>query len=541
MSRARLCLIFLLLSLGLCLFGESQTKQIVYNGFPGGLNREYNDDACPPTQVRELFNMVVERDGTVISRPGFGGNSKYGQASESLGLLNLCAFTGTLVGVTVTGNLRAYYATATVTIATMGVELTSNPGQFAYFDNRLWFSSTAASMYTWNYVSTATATPVVGAPSSRVLLVHNDRLFAANGATVYETSLASGSDWAGGEAWLIGDLSTSVTGLQRIGRDLYIFKSDSIFRMSGYSPAERVIEKVFSVGSGSPDSIKSVWLDGAGESIIFYGSNNKLYAINNGGLKDIGAHVPEALEYLSPDLLTAVVDKRLGLYYLFNATNRGSSSEFLAFGRNYGVIVSMNSPFTDKFGTMWPISCFGGVPQFPPTSTNAYGVVGWGLEGGCTQEYSGTLEEYRNTGLFIVLAYVTAPASSSFFVVNNSTTLYDAVTYNAGKPILTRVRTRDEDAGDINYLKGWRSARVYATRHNDTNVQLATFTQYLDEDTTGYQEYRRLGSASHLFPMVSYSKRAAIQLDVIPPNSVTGGYRLFRIESNFILGPRQEW
>lgn len=327
-------------------------KDIIYNGFAGGLCSVQSGEICLPNQLQQARNVVIVENGVIRKRPGTKQIENHYFAAWIIDLFN---------GYKSMSNKHIAVANSTVHTYTNG-----GLGQFAYMDRYL-HTNGKDPMIT---ISGLSAAECLGAPLSRVMLKHNDRCFMAVGRVVYETAVGTYPDsavdnFADGASWTIGDTGQNIIGLGSIGRSLFIFKQRSIYIQVGYTKSERQTYLFTSeYGCLSPDTIKNVNLRGIGPAVMFLSNEAKLCAATMEGVIEIGDAVQDILDTIY--LGTAVNEKAVAIYlhraragvdpkgyYIlgFATTNADTYNSF-----NQALCVSLNHPYDSQFGQRWPIT-----------------------------------------------------------------------------------------------------------------------------------------------------------------------------------------
>lgn len=337
------------------------------------------------------------------------------------------------------------------------------PGQFEFFNDILLHTNGIDTMQQWDGTALTTS-DVVGSPLSRMVLRHNDRIFAANGSVLYETTVDSAVDYAGGAAWNIGQgEGGDITGLGSLGGDLYVFKRQRIYRMTGYTKSERVITLFTDrFGCVAPNSIKPVNLKSQGDVLLFVETQKRICALNTTSVWDIGEFVQPRLDKivatgsyynLNMPLVSAEVSDIYKQYIL-----RFPSS--LTGVPNVVLCVAMDSPFSCDYGTRWGITEWrtGGFN----TTMNCFAE---------TSDYGLLMASVNNAGT-LSYPYQMLPGS------------YTDDALGENRPITATFRTRDEDCENDQSIKQWRRmmfrVSISLAAGYDTSFN---FTQYNDYET----------------------------------------------------------
>jgi predicted nucleic acid-binding Zn finger protein len=327
-------------------------KDIVYNGFAGGLCSVQSGEIALPNQLQQAINAVILENGVVRKRPGVKQIEKNYFAAWIIDLFN--------------GYKSMSSKTIAVVNSTIHTYTTGGLGQFAYMDRYLHTNGSDPMVA----ITGITAASCLGAPLSRVMLKHNDRCFMAVGRVLYETAVGTYPDsavdnFADGATWTIGDTGQNIIGLGSIGRNLLIFKQKSIYIQVGYTKSERQTYLLSSeYGCLSPDTIKNVNLKGIGPAVMFLSDEAKLCAATMEGVIEVGDAVQDILDTIY--LGTAVNEKAISTYlHRARAGVDPSGYYILGFATvatdaynsfNQALCVSLNEPYDSQFGRRWPIT-----------------------------------------------------------------------------------------------------------------------------------------------------------------------------------------
>ena len=328
-------------------------KDIIYNGFAGGLCSVQSGEIALPNQLQQATNAVILENGVIRKRPGVKQIEENYFAAWIIDLFN---------GYKSMSSKHLAVANSTIHTYTTG-----GLGQFAYMDRYLHTNGSDPMVA----ITGITAAACLGAPLSRVMLKHNDRCFMAVGRVLYETAVGTYPDsavdnFADGATWTIGDTGQNIIGLGSIGRNLFIFKQKSIYIQVGYTKSERQTYLLSSeYGCLSPDTIKNVNLKGIGPAVMFLSDEAKLCAATMEGIIEVGDAVQDILDTIY--LGTAVNEKAVstylhraragvdprGYYILGFATT--ATDAYNSFSQ--AICVSLNESYDSQFGgRRWPIT-----------------------------------------------------------------------------------------------------------------------------------------------------------------------------------------
>lgn len=277
-------------------------KTVRYSGWPGGLFSSKEQLRATPEFLIQADNVMVDEYGTLRHRPGILAYGNY-VADFINGI-----FCNALVYLSTNDKKLIRQSTS----ATLKTYTNGGRGQFVKFNGNTVHSNGKDTMQVFTDISSTSADAFGTPPLSRLLLIHNDRVFAAVDTTLYETEPGKGPDgstdyWATGASWAINAGSGKpITALGSLGRQgLFIFNRSQIWLQTGYTKQERQT-RLFSNDYGciAPDSVQTVSLDGFGECVVFLSSSKQLCAVNLNGIIDIGANVQAELDEVYEGILT---------------------------------------------------------------------------------------------------------------------------------------------------------------------------------------------------------------------------------------------
>ena len=468
--------LFLVVVFAMSAWGQER-ERITYQGFPGGLNTVNESDDCLPTQLRTANNVSLTKQGYVFPRGTFFYQNRSASGTiYTAGAVQMPGYNGSVFYAHTGRYLFAFAGSAGTagffyyhTVTDYG----ANPqkGQIVFFNNYLVHGNGVNYPQYINVLGLpASSTQNTTDPVVNILTVHNNRIFGANSATntpiLYETQVDSYNNWASGSAWNVSpNAYQAITGLGTLRGTLYIFTRGNIFQMTGYAPAERTFS-TFTNGYGTihPDSIKPISLTGGGEGIFFISSAGEGCFLNEAGVQKISEYVQPTLDAMgnSGDKFVAEFDQTTKELWIITEGNFASCTSAL---RMFADI-----PYQSSFGTRWPFATVSppaipnATPSFSclaPNSTNSatdkglyVGIYGWG------GYYNGPANA---TTLFIQYPH---GYPNKVDVINQNAVTTDL-------PFSMAFRTRNEDAGDNRFLKGWRKA-IFQAFSNKNSV--STFT-----------------------------------------------------------------
>lgn len=501
---------------------SSNLKRIDYNGWAGGLNALADKSAVQKDQLVEARNVLIRDNGEIASRPG------------TLNIIEAPTATSPNKYYSMWNDYRDIYCyhfsnkTLRSDTVLLHTYANDNRGMFEQFNNTLLHANGIDIMQQWDGAA-ATTSDVVGSPTCQILLRHNDRIFAAAGSVVYETTVNTAIDFAGGAAWNIGlGEGGIITGLASIGMDLFIFKKDRIYIMTGYSKSERQTRLLTKdVGTIEPYTLQTVTLKGMGEVILFFSTNKKICALSLSGWANIGEAVQPLLDAIT------LYNPPEGTYFLTKCQaiiNESARQYMLAFYypdgttpagvRNMCLCLHLDSPYKSVFGTRWGFTKY----YNSNGSTFSYQVT---YEAMCKSVNYGVL--FASYDLIYTL-----PADQRIL-------RFTGVSDN-GKNIPIIIRTRDEDAGNHSAMKHWRRALIRMSLSKVTaQTSLANFSEYTDETTLAINSLSQTFTPTsattygnvieHWIDLVNSAKTCSLQLDFTVDFAIStdNGFRIPQI------------
>jgi hypothetical protein len=516
--------------------GDKQ-KKVTYDGWPGGLFSVANARDCLKEQLLKADNVVFDEFGKVKPRPGLLAYGNY-TAAAIIGIMGPISSAAGFRYLSLSNKTLVQDAP----LAVINTYANGGRGQFIYFGGQYAHTNGVDAMQAWVSGAVATAN-ALGAPLSRILHVHNDRVFCANGNTLYETAPGTGpntgvDNFATGATWAInpGD-GDPIRGLASIDRDLYIFKEKSIWRQTGYTVNERQT-RVFDGKRGTiaPDSIQTVDLKGGGRAIVFLGSDNRLYAIIGGQVQEIGEAVQN---HLSTIYKGSVTDDTTPLnynkhrcvsavhpdgYYLlgFATVNGSSPAQFTGC-----LVLHLNLPYESQKGLRWAFAYW-------------YDT----LEGPAFDIRFGAMAYFDDLVRKTVAIGQTTMVGGTFelFVLESPAIDYDSDPYSAGGPftypIPDTIRTRDEEAGSDDTYKGWFEVTAYISKSTVGSIAY-TLSQINDSDSTVISSESRSASAAtanKVYPCTGYLTNDATRCSIVVRQWAGVGQTLQSLELKYIPG-----
>lgn len=468
---------------------SDRRKKIILDGWPGGLFSIGNQRKASKAHLLVADNIVIDGLGSVRERPGIFAYGNY-MADYIIGMIG---------PISVSAGFR-YFSLKDKTlvqdspVAVIHTYATGGRGQFAFFDNTYIHTNAVDTVQVWASGDAATAN-ALGAPKSRVVHVHNDRVFMANGTTLYETAPgtapnAAADNFATGATWAINpDDGDPIFGIGSIDRDLYIFKGRSVHVQSGYTVNERQT-RVFDGKHGctAPDSIQTVDLEGAGRALIFLDQNRKLCAIYGGSVHEIGEIVQNELDLIwngqiTMDTYPTNYNKHACVsavhpegYYLLGLSP--------AYGGAVGTFttclaVHLKVPYSGEYGTRWPITRWKYTsPKFGNEFNIRFGVMCYFDD---LVRKSVAIPQRNEDGKY------------QLFVMENPPMSHDHDEWTSEGPIdyqiMDNICTVDLDAGDDMTYKNWCELVTHISSEDlsPTTVNY-TATQINNSDSTVLSE-----------------------------------------------------
>jgi len=458
----------------------SRLKKVVISGFDGGLHSINKGKKAQPNQLIEADNVIILENGEIRKRMGVTDDATIA--------------TSTMIdGICRPFHLRRDTGVCQIRNAAGTILFTSAnnvKGDFLNVDSKYIYSNGVDVMQVWAVADVVTAAVFGSPPLSRFLYKHNNRCFAATDNQLYETEVDRYPDaavdyFATGASWKIGDSTTKITGIGSIGRDLIIFKERSIWLQTGYTVNERqnsiMIDRI---GCVSPDTIKSVNLQGAGEGLIFLAHTGKLYFLGLSGLIEIGEAVQDKLDAihygtavgevaLSSNMHRAVAGVVPEGYYLLGYADAATDT-YETWDKC--LCVHLNKIYPSQFGGNKPaITLFKYLDYSHATVHSSYNCFSCF---GDPQKNS-----YTDKLAMVCRSMVVATLYHSIGDIEMSE--FRDKDYN-GNYLETcdRIKLAYIDVGEPYYLKNWVEAVMYVSKHDNTGLTAMMFTQLYDEDLT---------------------------------------------------------
>lgn len=358
---------------------SDRLKSQVYRGWRGGLfagpglspfeAASLRTENATKENLLQADNCVLDEFGSVTGRPGIvAGAASPDYGLEPTDFINAAGYQYVNCGLNIFQN-------AAVPISIYNHGANTGRGRFIYFAGRFSFANGRGTMQSWLPGAVASGN-ALGAPVSRVLHIHNNRVFCANGDVLYETAPGTGpsdvvDNFATGQTWTIRGVETDViVGVASLGRDLYIFKNKSIHIQTGFTVNERQTREFSrAYGCKSVESIQTVNLKGIGEAIVFLSQNSVLCAIYGGDVHEIGETVerittsikqgyaandaiPSAPTLVRPWVVSCV--SQYGFYILGYVPEDGTVG--FPSGHTCALILHLNNQYQSQFGVRWPFT-----------------------------------------------------------------------------------------------------------------------------------------------------------------------------------------
>ena len=467
-------------------------KRIDYANFSGGLHSVDNGMHCSMNELQMADNINI-KEGAIRKRHClYQDTTGTTRAFFLLDILDKLNFSGNDKKLYING-LQAHTYT------------TGGHGQFWVVSSTQYCHSNGSDAMVEVFVGTPNySNPVMGAPVSRVLFNHNDRCFCINGKVLYETAVGTGpsstvDNFAGGATWTIGQDDKSIIGLGSIGRNLLIFKENSIYIQAGYTKNERQTYLLTdSYGCLSVDSIKNVNVPGIGECVIFLSEGRKLCLATLTGVVDIGGKVQDVLDSV---YYGVCAHEPAGT----NVHKHRARGAVLANG-NY--VLSIADVVTDDYAT-WDTALYvnlneQGLPitKWVTTSEADTCPVGFMTISDAGHTASSLIKEsficipqLALDGTFNGTDFTTAQLveDPSFDFDRYQDRLIDSGGFTHEYWIYFRFQTRDEDCGDKHIVKTFYELLAQVGCQNGPVGYFSgfplTISQEIDSDLTTYEKY----------------------------------------------------
>lgn len=494
----------------------SQLSKVTYQGWPGGLNLLADKLQVMPIQLTEAKNVLLMTNGVVATRPGVTSLNSLYQFFDVLSIWN--------------GKANKYcYHSSDGTLRDGGgnvlktyVHAGAYYGQFVFFNNTLLHCNGYDIMQQWDCLA-ANTSDVAGSPFTTMLIKHNDRIFGAAGSVLYETSVNTATDWAGGAVWNIGiNEGGDITGLASLNSDLYIFKYNRIYRMTGYATTERVIGLYAKdIGTVEPYSIQTVNLTGLGQAIVFLSTDKRLMVMTLTMNGNIGECIQPLLDTV------AISEGPARCQSAISVLHRQYMLSFPATGTNLKktcLCLHYESAYKSQYGTRWGITQYqaGIEPQNAPVTFQAIS------------------ESIDYDVIFASLAVTITGAYNLYYFDPTASGDGNDKMVGSRVPIASSFRTRDEDCGNHDKLKQFRRTMLRMSSSAGSAVSLAVnFYQYVDEkilaQTTGESPSSDVNVAwgdifDYWIDLVNSAKHCALRFDMSQNTAPFSAFRIAAIE-----------
>jgi len=507
------------------------TKTAGYNGWPGGLFSSDDQLTVPPEFLLQADNVVIGDRGVLKPRPGLVA---YGNYLDDYIIGIFCD--STLYVSTADKKLTKVSGPTVLKTYTNG-----GRGQFVKFKDKYCHSNGKDTMQVWTDVSATSSDAFGSPPLSRLLEVHNDRVFAAVGTTLYETEPDQAPDastdyWATGASWAINAGSGKpITAIKSLGKQgLFVFNRDEIWVQAGYTKQERQTRlHIPGTGTIAPDSLQALKLAGFGDCIVFLGTNKKLYAVNLSGIIEIGSQVQAELDDIyegsvADDTVPANEVKHRAVsavhpngWYLLGYARTATATE-AAWDRC--LCLHVDKPIE---GGVWPFTRWvkvTGAPYEFPVSFAAMAAV------------------YDTSRKSVMIGQKQTDDEYEVFMVRPDYE-YDYDPYCSGRDTMYLpwvLKTINDNFGDDMILKTFQEVVVYSSRTRTGYVPFQ-FDQTIDTDTT-QQSSIAIGPTVVTVNKVYRSKanlentgsRVSITIKTNPTISNAYGYSLIGMEIRYL-------
>ena len=505
MKRIWLAVILIVLSLAFCALG--QVDRVEYSDFSGGLYAGYDSRKCPPNQFLELKNCIIQADGSLTVRGGFRKIVVPDNVTEAG---HLFRFDGFPI-ITRTAGSTGVYANFVGSSTQLPLGFVTGFVSAATMDDYLIYGGYGGALYTWYKYATMAA----NITSSRIqdIIAHNDRVFYASEGTLYESAVGSATDFAGGEAWVVGGgEGGEITGLGQADGSLYVFKERKIFRMDGYSPSERVFTKISDIvgctAGGNPISFKSASI---GDGIIFPTDRSDLYMIANSQVYDVCSHIKKLLPGPGANF-RLTLSRKLGLGIFYEETN------------DTWYALHLDSITARPGGFFIPVSQW----YLTPKTSSSLPILIGGEDDFCAT----TGEENGGASTPLFLYYDTRSASNMAIDNFNSATMTPVTSF--------------DPLGDERYLKNVRKITVRCSSKESAGTGLATTTTSFNFSSAVVSSATETASlATESVKIISYPsgyfERISINFLISGATPLSGNGQTINIHSiiaDYVLGSR---
>lgn len=327
-------------------------EEIRIGPFTGGLNTLSDQSAIDDTELHEVVNFELDKDGSLVSRPPLlRVGSQVTQGVKILGYYTDASTATYYLIVSLRNGGTYYYASGVYTLITNTFEASS----VVMFRDKLYLLAPLSSSNpggTWTpsggFVADATM------PKGAVILALKERLWVAqgkaaptNGSRIYVTGFSSGAPvWAGDFINIQNGDGQNVVDMTTYNGELLIFKQNSTYRFSyDADPATgAVLPVAMNIGTNYP----GCYAQYANRLFVLFG--NAVYELTNYSFYRLNDLVPLRADNPSASLyevsgISVWADRLLVNYYdklyVYNLTVRTwstwESTKVKSFGRFFTV------------------------------------------------------------------------------------------------------------------------------------------------------------------------------------------------------------
>jgi hypothetical protein len=323
-------------------------------------------------------------------------------------------------------------------------------------------------------VATNSQTELVGPPPAKLLLVHNDRLWAVDPAapmTIQASVVGDPTDFTNGYSKTLDGEPCVIHGLGSLAGELFIFTNVGIWVQSGYAESDfntfRLQPGIGAMAARRNQTIKAVELAGKGAALLFVDASGKIMGVNRNGAFEACGPVGKIVADLA--FSSAAFQPESGLYIV----HAGSAA--------YSVHVDL--PYRDSGGRVqWPVTK---ITHGDPSIT-AFNLIGSGPIKGYSgsesggQTYVWIFTTNSTTGRFPMFSYCQVKSGDVLYWPDDYTKDPDDMGGASNYyQVQGKIRLMPIDLGTTK-PKTWESL-TQKTNKPIGDITSLTLTQYMDK------------------------------------------------------------
>lgn len=274
--------------------------------FSGMVNQGDDPAIIKENQVADIRNWTQDASGVLVKREGW---DLFYDGSPSSKVYKLFRFhNGSNLFLMILANeLWFIPGVTTGSAAKLASYSNTSPVGMATWQNRVFITHASNGIYQWDG-SANDVSVISGAPASEHIVLHNNRLFASKGTTLYYSEEDDYSSWSTASDYIpvYNSDGQAISGLLSQAGGLLIIKTNSLCYLYGYGPDEWVLRKeINGVGAIARESVAT------GMGMTFFLGRDGVYSESGGNVYRISDPVQPLLDRLSLDDLADAV----GVYH----------------------------------------------------------------------------------------------------------------------------------------------------------------------------------------------------------------------------------